>query len=186
MWTRPEPGEGPDYYLAAAARVPDGNLPETALAEMRTLRARLADLSDGEADRAYAPGKWSVKEVVGHLSDVERVMAFRMLHFARRDPAALPGMDQDPWSEAARHGTRSLRSLLDELGTVRAATASLLQSFGAAELGAWGEASGMRFTVRALAWFTLGHAVHHRRILEKRYLGSAVLQSGAGGAPTTT
>ncbi len=170
MWTRPRPEEGPDYYLRAAGRVPDGDLPETALAEMRTLRARLAELSEDDADRAYAPGKWSVKEVVGHLSDVERVMAFRMLHFAREDRAPLPGMDQDPWAAAAGHRRRSLASLLDELDTARAATVSLLRSFGEDELGAWGEASGVRFTVRALAWFTLGHAVHHRRILEERYL----------------
>lgn len=170
MWTRPRPGEGPDYYMRAAARVPDGDLPETALDEMRTLRERLEGLSDKEADTAYAPGKWSVKEVVGHLADVERVMAFRMLHFARRDPAPLPGMDQDPWARAAGHRRRSLPSLLDELDTVRAATVSLLGSLDADGLGARGEASGVRFTVRALAWFTLGHAIHHRRILEKRYL----------------
>lgn len=171
MWNRPGPEEGPKYYLRAAALVPDGDLPETALAEMRHLRGCLAGLTDAEADRAYAPGKWSIKEVVGHVADVERIMAFRMLHFARRDSAPLPGMEQDPWAEAAGHGRRSLASLLDELDTVRAATVSLLRSFDADALDAGGEASGLRFTVRAMAWFTLGHAVHHRRILEKRYLG---------------
>ncbi len=171
MWTHPKPGEAPNYYLGAARLVPEGDLPGAAVAEMATLRSRLAGLGEEDANTGYAPGKWSVKEVVGHLADVERLFAFRMLHVARRDPAPLPAMDQDQWAEAARHADRSLGSLLDELDTVRAATVSLLSTLDEAALDAAGEASGNRVTVRAMAWFAVGHAIHHRRILEKRYPG---------------
>ena len=171
MWTRPRPGECADFYHGYVRQVPDGDdLPQAALREMETLRSILAGVSEDASARGYAPGKWSVREVVGHIADVERIMSVRALRFARGDESALPGMEQDPYVAASGHGERSLKSLLDELETVRRATVSLMRSFDATALDRSGEASGARATVRAICYLTVGHAIHHRRVLEERYL----------------
>lgn len=172
MWRRPGPDECAAYYRDVVEFVPGGDLPAAALAEMEALRELLAGVSEVAASRGYAPGKWSVKEVVGHIADVERIMAVRALCFARGDGAALPGMEQDDYAAAAGHGERSLASLVDELDSVRRATVSLMRSFDEAALDRRGRASGFEFTVRALCFHTVGHAIHHRRILETRYLSA--------------
>ena len=171
MWTRPQPDECADYYHGYVRQVPDGDdLPQAALREMETLRAVLAGVSEAASARGYAPGKWSIREAVGHVADVERIMSVRALRFARGDGAPLPGMEQDPYVAASGHAERSLESLLDELETIRRATVSLMRSFDAAALDRSGEASGARATVRAICYLTVGHAIHHRRVLEERYL----------------
>ena len=171
MWNPPRPDECADYYrnyVRLASQ--DDDLPGSALAEMATLRSLLAGVPEDASSRGYAPGKWSIREVVGHIADVERIMSARALRFARGDDTPLPGMEQDPYVVQSGHAGRSLRSLLDELGTVRNATVSLMRSFDESALGRSGEASGARATVRAICFLTVGHAIHHRRVLEERYL----------------
>ena len=171
MWKRPRPGECADYYHGYIRQVPDGDdLPQAALEEMETLLSVLAGVSEEASARGYAPGKWSIREVVGHVADVERIMSVRALRFARGDDARLPGMEQDPYVAASGHRERHLASLLDELGTVRRATVSLMRSFDESALDRSGEASGARATVRAICYLTVGHAIHHRQVLEERYL----------------
>ena len=170
MWKRPEPHECARYYRDVIRLVPEGDLPETALAEMDALRTLLTGVSDEAASRGYAPGKWSIKEVVGHIADVERIMSVRALRFARGDRSPLPGMEQEPYAAMAGHGRRSLASLLDELDSVRSATVSFMRSLDAAALERVGEASGFEFTVRALCFHTVGHAIHHRLLIRERYL----------------
>ena len=170
MWKRPGPRECAAYYQDVIRLVPDGNLPGIAALEMETLRELLAGVSDEAASRGYAPGKWSIKQVVGHIADVERIMAVRALRFARGDRSPLPGMEQEPYAAMARHGRRSLPSLLDELESVRGATVSLMRSFEEADLERTGEASGFECTVRAICFHTVGHAIHHRRGIRDRYL----------------
>ena len=173
MWTRPQPDECADYYHGYIRQVPDGDdLPQAALREMETLRSLLAAVPEEASARGYAPGKWSIREVVGHIADVERIMSVRALRFARGDDTPLPGMEQDPYVAASGHASRSLESLLDELDTIRHATASLMRSFDEAALDRRGEASGARATVRAICFLTVGHAIHHRRVLEERYLAA--------------
>ena len=171
MWTPPQPDECADYYRNYIRLVPEGgDLPGSALEEMATLRALLAGVSEDASSRGYAPGKWSIREVVGHIADVERIMSVRALRFARGDDTSLPGMEQDPYVANSGHRGRSLASLLDELETIRHATVSLMRSFDETALGRSGEASGARATVRAICFLTVGHAIHHRRVLEDRYL----------------
>ena len=171
MWERPGSGECADYYHGYIRLVPAGDdLPGAALQEMQTLRAVLAEVSEGASARSYAPGKWSIREVVGHIADVERIMSVRALRFARGDDTPLPGMEQDPYVAGSGHGARSLSSLLDELETIRHATVSLMRSFDHAAVGRSGEASGARATVRAICFLTVGHAIHHRKVLQDRYL----------------
>ena len=173
MWTRPRPDECADYYQGYIRLVPDGgDLPGAALQEMETLRSLLAGTSEEASAGGYAPGKWSIREVVGHIADVERIMSVRALRFARGDDTPLPGMDQDPYVAASGHGERSLESLLDELETIRRATATLMRSFDETALDRSGEASGARATVRAICYLAVGHAIHHRRVLQERYLAA--------------
>ncbi|MXW72182.1 MAG: DinB family protein [Acidobacteria bacterium] len=171
MWNKPQPDECAGYYHGYIRQVPDGDdLPRAALQEMQTLRSLLTGVSEEASAGGYAPGKWSIREVVGHVADVERIMSVRALRFARGDQTPLPGMEQDPYVAASRHGARSLGSLLDELETIRHATVSLMRSFDEPALDRGGEASGARATVRAICYLTVGHAIHHRRVLEERYL----------------
>ena len=171
MWTRPRPDEYADYYRDYIRLVPEGDdLPGMALEEMETLRSVLAGVPDAAAARAYAPGKWSLCEVIGHIADVERIMTVRALRFARGDPSPLPGMEQDPYVANSGHGRRALASLLEELDTVRRASVSLMRSLDEAALGRGGEASGAPVTVRALCFLNVGHAIHHRKVLQDRYL----------------
>ncbi len=170
MWKRPEPGECAGYYRDVIRLVPDGDLPETAVREMAALRSLLGGAPAGAAAAGYAPGKWSLEQVVGHIADVERIMMVRALRFARGDDAPLPGMEQESYAAAAGHERRPLSSLLDELESVRGATVSLMRSFDPAALERVGEASGFRFTVRAICFHAVGHAIHHRLVIEDRYL----------------
>ena len=117
----------------------------------------------------YAPGKWSVKQVVGHLSDNERVYAYRALCFARGDPSPLPNFDENVCAENGGHDARPLRDILGELRTVRAATLSLLGSLDGTALARVGIARGNPVSVRALAWIAAGHVNHHMRVLHERY-----------------
>ncbi len=121
----------------------------------------------------YAPGKWSMKQVVQHVIDTERVMAYRALCFARGDRAPLPGFDEDLWAAEATAEHRSLAELLAEAGTQRASTKALFGSFDAARLMRSGIANNAPCTARATGWIIVGHMLHHARILSERYLSHA-------------
>jgi hypothetical protein len=122
-----------------------------------------------KADFAYAPGKWSVKEVIGHMGDVERVMAYRALRFARNDATPLPGFDENTYVPAAIFGRRNIDDLVDELEVIREATTQLLRHLDEAALARRGVANGAEVSVRALAYIIAGHERHHLRVLRERY-----------------
>jgi hypothetical protein len=117
----------------------------------------------------YAPGKWSVKEVAGHIADGERVFTYRALRAARADETAMPGFDENAWVAAAGFDRRPLREIVEELLAIRAATVRLVRGFDAAALARRGVANGNPFTVRAVVWIVAGHAAHHLHILRERY-----------------
>jgi len=132
--------------------------------------ALLERLSDQQADYCYAPGKWSIKEVLGHLADTERIMSYRALRMARGDQKPLAGFEQDDYVRAAGFGHRTLAGLLEEFNAVRRATLALFQNL---EPEAWtrrGIANEKEVTVRALAYIIAGHELHHRKILQEKYL----------------
>jgi hypothetical protein len=129
----------------------------------------LRGLSDSDALYRYAHGKWSVKEVVGHLSDVERIMSYRALRIARGDQTPLPSFDEKAYVPHAKFDSRTLADILGELRTARAATLALLRTF---DVDAWrrrGTASGKPVSVRALGYMIPGHERHHVEILKTRY-----------------
>jgi uncharacterized damage-inducible protein DinB len=169
---RPEAGEYNPYYERYISRVPAGDIVAILATQVDDTMALLRELSDERALFAYAPGKWSIKEVVGHVIDAERVFAYRAMRFARGDQLPLQTFDENAYVPAGAFDSRPLVSLAAELNAVRRATVALLAHL---PHDAWlrgGPASGMHVSVRALAWIIAGHELHHRGILSERYLSA--------------
>ena len=166
---RPAAAEYAPYYSKYIDRVPDGDLLRTLEDQARATQALIAGLSEAKALHRYAPGKWSVKEVIGHITDTERVYSYRALRFARGDTIALPGFDENAWVPAGNFDGRSLKDLGAELDAVRRATIALLRGFDAATLARRGTASDNAVSVRAIAWIIAGHERHHVALLHERY-----------------
>ena len=168
---RPEPDEHADYYSMYIDGVPDDRTLVDVLREAPdALERLLSGLPPERETFAYEPGKWTCREVLGHVIDTERLFSYRALHVARADPADLPGMDQDEWAAASNAGARPVTDLLREFRGLRAANAALFVSFDEDTLSRRGTASGNEFTVRALAYIIAGHELHHRDVLRTRYL----------------
>ena len=166
---RPEPDEIPSHYLGYITRVPELDPVMVCAVQIEDTGNLLRGLSDSEAMYRYDRGKWSIKEVVGHLSDVERIMAYRALRIARGDTTPLPSFDENVYVPVAKFDSRSLADLVGELRTVRAATLALLRTFDADAWRRRGTASGKPVSVRALAFMIPGHERHHVEILKTWY-----------------
>ena len=166
---RPEPDEMPPHFVGYLKRVPELD-PATACAtQIEETLALLDRISETDAMYRYAHGKWSIKEVVGHLTDVERIMAYRALCIARGDTTPLPGFDENAYVPVAKFDTRSLADLVGELRTVRAGTLALLRTFDADAWRRRGTANGTPVSVRAIAFMIPGHERHHVEVLRTRY-----------------
>ena len=166
---RPEADEIPSHYVDYIRRVPESDPVAVLAAEIEETTALLRGLSDSDAMYRYAHDKWSVKEVVGHLCDIERIMAYRALRIARGDQTPLPSFDENAYVPVGKFDSRSLADLVGELRTARAATLSLLRTFDAEAWRRRGTASGKPVSVRALAYMIPGHERHHVEILKTRY-----------------
>lgn len=130
----------------------------------------LSDLSEEKQLYAYENGKWTVKEVVQHIIDTERVFCYRALRFARNDKTALPGFDQDLFVANVDANKRNWTDLLAEMSIVRQGTILLFESFSEESLLRIGEGSGKNMSVRAIGFLCSGHQVHHLNVLKERYL----------------
>lgn len=166
--TKPEPDEYAPYY-GRYIQLVGGD----AISAMRSQGAGtprlLSGVTETQAMFRYEPGKWCVKEVLGHVVDAERVFAYRALRFAREDSTPLPGFDENKWMPAARYDRRPLKDIVAEYGAVRAATLALFQSLEEPALTRRGSASGHEMSVRALAHVIAGHELHHVAVLKERY-----------------
>jgi len=166
MLSRPDTTEYADFYRNYIARVPDGSLTDFLAQQAKQYRQLLSGISDRDASAPTAPGKWSIKQVLGHVCDAERVIAYRALRFARGDQKELQGFEQDDYVREAGSNSRSLGDLLDEFDSVRQATIVLLNSLPPGADTRAGVANGNRVTVRALAYIVAGHAQHHYELLK--------------------
>ena len=166
---RPEAGEYNPYYARYVGLVPDGDILDTLHQQGGETVELLRGIGEEKSTHAYAPGKWTIREVVGHVLDTERVFAYRALAFARGDRNALPGFDEKVWASGSNANDRSLDDHLDDFIVVRAATLALFRGFGAPELARTGVASDNPVSVRALAWMIAGHELHHVTVLRERY-----------------
>ncbi|MES2446501.1 MAG: DinB family protein [Bacteroidota bacterium] len=123
-----------------------------------------------KADYAYAPGKWTIKELVGHMIDTERIMIYRLTCFARNEKAPLPGFDEDHYVANANFSARSLFNLSEEFAQLRKSNLFLFDSLSEEELNRVGNASGKSISVRAMVYMLAGHVIHHTKIIKERYL----------------
>jgi hypothetical protein len=167
---RPAPDEYVPYFGGYIGEVPPGDVLEILERQMVETQDLLRSLPASRAMHRYAPGKWSIKEVVGHLSDTERIFTYRALCFSRGERAPLPGFAEDEYVAAAGFDTRSLADLARELETVRAATLTLFRGLSDELLLRRGTANAKPYTVRAIAFIIAGHERHHVRVLRERYL----------------
>jgi hypothetical protein len=174
MLTRPEPTEYAEYCKSYIARVPDVPLLDFLAKQPSQYRQLLTRVSDAQAAAPAAPGKWSIKQVLGHLCDGERVLSYRVLRFARGDAKELQGYEQDDYVREAGSNPRALEDLLGEFESVRNATLSLFGSLPPGSEARVGVANGHPFTVRALAYLVAGHAQHHYDLLEAQLGGNAL------------
>jgi uncharacterized damage-inducible protein DinB len=168
---RPRPDEYNPYYGRYIAMVPDGDIVETLTREMETTQALLASVPADKEEFRYADGKWSLREVVGHLIDTERLFSFRALWFARGAEGDMPGMDQEAWARRSTAGARPLAELAGEWAALRRANVHLFGSLTEEDGKCRGVASGFEVTVRALPWMMAGHELHHRMLIRRDYLG---------------
>lgn len=168
---QPSSAEYAPFYAGYIALVPSGDITHTLQRQKDAMQELLSGLSEQQAGYRYAPGKWSVKEVVGHLIDAERIFACRALRFARNDATPLPGFEEDDYVLHGRFDERRLSDILREYGNVRAATIDLFASLHEEAWSRTGTANGAVVSVRALAWITAGHELHHRNVVQTRYMG---------------
>jgi len=166
---RPDPSEYGAYYRKYVDLVPDGDILET-LSEEKESWLALVGLKDEETLARYAPGKWNIREIVGHLTDTERIFAYRALRVGRGDKTPLPGYEQDDYVKAGRFSDRSLALLLAEYHLVRKATVALFESFPEEAITRTATANDNPISVRAIAWIIAGHERHHMEIVREKYL----------------
>ncbi len=160
----------PPFYSSYISEVPGDELRNALLLATDRLHALVDGLLDEQASQRYAPGKWTIKEVLQHIVDAERIFAYRALRFARNDSTDLAGFEENEYVPEARCEARKLHHLLEEHDAVRAASITLFDSFDEMALERVGTANGNRIGVRAIGWVIAGHALHHIRILQERYL----------------
>ena len=170
---RPDTTEYAPYYGTYVTKVPEGDVLQLLESQRKETQALLAGMPDARALHRYAPGKWSIKEVIGHIADAERIFCYRALRFAREDKTPLPGFDENAYTPAGRFDARPMADLAAELDTVRRATITLFRGLEREALARRGMASNHEVSVRALAYIIAGHERHHVMILRERYLAGA-------------
>jgi hypothetical protein len=167
---RPDRTEAAAYYFTYIDQVPDGDICATLATQADETVALLHGVSEERSLHRYAPDKWSIREVLGHINDTERLFVSRAFWFARGFDTPLPSFDQHVAVAAAGADDRPWSSHVDEFGVVRASTLSFFNNLPAEAWTRRGTASGNPFTVRALAYVAAGHVTHHMAIVRQRYL----------------
>jgi len=169
MINRPQPDEYSEFASRYVNLVGDGQITDILASLQQSTYDFFINLGPAKANYAYADGKWTIKQVLGHMCDTERVFTYRALVFSR-EPVTLPGFDQDVYMEGTTFNDRSIESLANEFKTIREASLYLFRSFTEEQSIKKGIASGSPFSVRAYAYMTAGHEMHHLNILKERYL----------------
>jgi len=166
---RPREDEYAPFYARYVALVPEADILAVLEQQIEEIRRLAASVPPERETWRYAEGKWSVREVLGHLVDGERVFGYRAFCFSRGETAPLPSFDENQYVAATRHGAIPLRDLVDELALVRRSNLVVLRRLEPSQWTRVGTASGHPVSVRALAWVMAGHPRHHVNILRERY-----------------
>jgi DinB superfamily len=168
----PQPGEYAPYFERYISLIESGDILSTLDQQRRQTMLLLSGKTEEQGDFRYAPGKWSTKEVLGHVCDTERIFAYRALCIARGEASPLPGFEQDDYVRNGPFSKRTLADWIEDFISVRRATISLFRNLDEAAWMRRGVASNNAVTVRALAYTIAGHEVHHRRVLEEKYFAA--------------
>ena len=168
MFNRPDASEFAPFYAGYIGKVPDSGPNGMLRAQLGSLE-KLRYLSEDKANYAYADGKWTVKEVIGHVADGERVFSYRLTRIARGDSTPLAGFDENAWAKAAPHRKRRIADVVDEMIAVRRSTIALVESLDDAAIANRGVANNNPVSARAICWIMAGHTQHHLDMLRERY-----------------
>lgn len=168
--TRPQTTEYLPYYERYVSLVPEGDVLDTLAGQLDSTLALLRSISEDRAGFRYAPGKWSIKELVGHVIDTERIFAYRALRFARSDQTELSGFEQDDYISNATFDDCRLSDLIDEFEHVRRGNLLMFRQLNDDAWARHGVASNAEVSVRALAFIMAGHELHHLNVLKDKYL----------------
>jgi uncharacterized damage-inducible protein DinB len=166
---RPNLSEVPTFYHNYVNQVQSNSLHEAFGQHSRSLDF-IKNIPDGKWTYRYAPDKWSIKELVQHIIDAERIFCYRALCFARKDKTALPGFDENSYAAASKGDSRNKKELLEELEIVQKASEKLFSSFDEEQLESTGTANGKLISVNSIGFITVGHTQHHANIIRERYL----------------
>ena len=167
---RPQPAEYDPYYEKYLSLILGNDILAALDEQRRQMVLLLSGRTEADGDLRYAPQKWSLKEVLGHINDTERIMSYRALRISRGDATSIEGFEQDDYVRNGPFGRRSLADLIEDYIAVRRATVSLFRNLDEAAWTRRGIANKNEVTVRALAYIIAGHELHHRRIIEEKYL----------------
>jgi uncharacterized damage-inducible protein DinB len=171
MIPKPQPGEYGAYYAGYITLVPnDGRVLNHLRANLETTKTFIRSFPAEKLSTPHEPGEWTIKEILIHVSDTERIFAYRALRIARNDPTELPGFDQDAYVPTSGANERGIESILEEYSAVRMATITLLESFPEDTLTQTGTASGNPLSVRAATYIIAGHELHHMNSIRENYL----------------
>jgi len=166
---KPQPSENAPFYAEYIATVPDGDIVQLLEQQVAALRAFANRLAPERETFRYAPDKWTVRELVGHVIDAERVFGYRLVCISRGDRNSLPGFDENEYVAAANFNARPLQSLVDEFALLRGANLMAMRALDAAAWQRIGLANNNPVSVRALAYIMAGHVNHHLTMLQTRY-----------------
>ena len=169
MISRPDPDEYAPYFGRYIAEAGSADPLVTLREQLTTTAAVFAAVDESRASYRYEPGKWSIRQILGHLTDAERIFSYRALRLARADATPLPSFDENEFMQFAEFDARPLASLLEEWRAVRRASLTLFENLGDDALRRRGTVSGGPMSARALAWIIAGHERHHLRVLHERY-----------------
>jgi len=166
----PSPSEYAHFYSDYVSLVPRSNIIHTLNTQMHDFYTFINSIPGDKALAVYKQGKWTIKEIVGHLIETERVFTYRALCFSRGDRGPLPGINQNEWMKENNYNSRTLNNLVNEYLAVRVATTHLFKTLNKEMITKSGTADGLEFSVRALAFIIAGHEIHHLNIIKEKYL----------------
>jgi uncharacterized damage-inducible protein DinB len=170
MISKPAPGEYVDYQKVYIDHVGDAAVPEIMETLQESTYALFSGIPEEKGTYAYAPGKWTIKEVLGHMIDTERVFAFRLMCFARGEQQGLPGFEQDDYVANSFANDRTLQDLANEFKAVREASLYLVRNLKKEQETMTGTSNGKTVSVRTLAYLIPGHELHHIKVFQEKYL----------------
>jgi hypothetical protein len=168
--TNPDLNKVPEFYRGYVANVQTMDVLEALRTSSKNMSELLSSIPETKGDYRYAPGKWSIKEMLRHLNDAERIFAYRALRFSRNDKTPLNSFDENAYAPESNAGTRSIKELSAELLNLRKTTIDLFESFTEEMMNREGTASNKNMSVLTLGYVIAGHEVHHYKILQDRYL----------------